>query len=270
MIDFQIQNKKIDQMSEVLTENLGDGVFIIKINRPKLLNSLTTNTLRELAKAFNDLSDKKETRAVILTGEGRAFSAGIDLTSAIKVFQGEFKPTKETDPVLAMNDATYPIIGAINGYAITGGFEIALACDILIGGESAAFQDTHAKFGLMPSWGLSQKLPRLIGANRARHSALTATKIDSKTAYEWGLISRVVPDSELLNTCKQIAKEIVANHPVLVKNYKNVINTGIEMNFKDAMQHEQDKAWSYYGGMVKSDFDKMAQFIASRGQKSKL
>ncbi len=154
--------------------------------------------------------------------------------------------SNNVDPYLAMSSVTYPIIGAINGYAITGGFEIALACDMLIAGESAVFHDTHAKFGLMPSWGLSQKLPRIVGINRARESALSAKRIDSKTALEWGLVNRVVPDKELLPVCLQLAKDITANHPVLVKNYKQVINDGMKLPFGDALKLEADRVCSLY------------------------
>jgi enoyl-CoA hydratase len=259
--------------SLVLTEEIESGIYLVKLNRPEVLNAMNRELMFQLAQTFDKLAKdgNDQAKVVVLTGEGRSFCSGVDLTDAMSVFKGE-PLSKEQDPVKSMERFPYPIIGAINGFAITGGFELALACDILIGAESAVFIDTHAKFGIHPSWGLSQKLPRLIGANRAREVSLSACKIDAQTAEKWGLFSRVVPDKDLLPTCIQIAKSILSNHPVLIKEYKSVINTGIQMSLKEALEMEERRALNYYKKMTPDQFKMMKDYIQGRQNtpKSKL
>ena len=124
--------------------------------------------------------------------------AGIDLAAPVNALQqaSDDPEDVEVNPVRAMNDFTRPIIGAINGAAVTGGFELALACDILIGSERARFQDTHCSVGVVPCWGLSQKLSRTVGPVRARLASLTASSIDARTAEQWGILARVVLDAD--------------------------------------------------------------------------
>ncbi|CAI6009256.1 unnamed protein product [Closterium sp. NIES-65] len=193
--------------------------------------------IRELAQAFKKIRLEGRARAVILTGAGRAFCAGVDLTAAQSVFQGDVTD-EEADVVVQMERCPMPIIGAINGHAITAGFEIALACDILIGSTHAKFADTHSKFGIFPSWGLSQKLPRLIGVNRAREVSLTAEPVSADKAGRWGLLSRVVEADQLMPTAIAIAKTVAANHPGMVLRYKAVINDGIGLSLSDGRRLE--------------------------------
>ena len=121
-----------------------------------------------------------------------------------------------TDIVRAMESFDRPIIGAINGFAITGGFEVALTCDILIASPAAKFADTHARVGVMPGWGLSQKLSRTIGIYRAKELSLTGNYLSAEQAAEWGLVNRVVPAEELLTTCRALAKDILSCVPEMV------------------------------------------------------
>ncbi|GJP47157.1 hypothetical protein CLOM_g6384 [Closterium sp. NIES-68] len=253
----------------ILVEWLDPVIVKITINRPEALNSLTRPMMRELAQAFKRIRVEGRARAVILTGAGRAFCAGVDLTAAQSVFQGDVTD-EETDVVVQMERCPMPIIGAINGHAITAGFEIALACDILIGSSKAKFADTHSKFGIFPSWGLSQKLPRLIGVNRAREVSLTAEPVNSETAERWGLLSRVVDADKLMPTAIAIAKTVAGNHPGLVLRYKAVINDGIGLTLSEGRQLETERARAYYKQMTPQDFEKMKVFIAARPGKSKL
>ncbi|MDP6187441.1 MAG: enoyl-CoA hydratase-related protein, partial [Pseudomonadales bacterium] len=119
-----------------------------------------------------------------------------------------------------------PIIGAINGYAITGGFELALMCDFMLASEQAKFADTHARVGVVPGWGLSQRLPRLIGINRAKELSLTGNFLDAATAYTWGLVNRVVAADELLATAQQLAKDIVSTEPVTRAEIRRIMDEG--------------------------------------------
>ena len=154
----------------VLTETKA-GVTTVTMNRPEALNALSAALRNELAEVFTELAQDEATEVVVFTGTGRAFTVGLDL----KELGGE----KAADTVInkdlgkAMLNLNKPIIGAINGYAITGGFELALMCDFMIASQDAKFADTHARVGVVPGWGLSQRLPRLIGINRAKELSLT-------------------------------------------------------------------------------------------------
>ena len=150
---------------------------------------------------MRDLAEDPEVRAIVLTGAGeRAFTAGLDLkelgsdTSNL----GAASSDSDDNPVKAIENCPQPVIGAINGVAITGGFEVALACDILIASTNARFADTHARVGILPGWGLSQKLSRCIGLSRAKELSLTGNFIDADTACAWGLVNRVTAPEDLL------------------------------------------------------------------------
>lgn len=244
----------------------GNGLAIVTFNRPKSMNSLTQPMIEYFAEIFLSLSKDTSVKVIILTGAGRAFCAGVDLTGAKGVFQNEEKSVPEKDPNVTMRRCKQPIIGAINGYAITAGFEAALACDILIASTEAKFMDTHAKFGIFPSWGLSQKLSRLIGVNQARHVSLSAMPIDATTAERWGLVSQVVPPAELMKTARALAETILSNHPGLVLEYKAVINDGLKLPLGEALDLEQERATARYKAMTPQDFENMQKFIASRSK----
>ncbi|KAL2611688.1 hypothetical protein R1flu_023380 [Riccia fluitans] len=192
-------------------------------------------------------------------------SAGVDLTAAKSVFQGEVKDVSK-DPVSQMERCKKPIIGAVNGWAITAGFERALACDVLIARTDAKFMDTHAKFGIFPSWGLSQKLSRLVGLNRARHAHLTSMPIDSQLAEKWGLVSQVVPPAELMKTANAIAETILKNNEHMVLNIKAFVNDGANMPLGEALRLEKERAHASYKAMTPEAFAKMQQYIAGRRQ----
>ena len=139
-----------------------------------------------------------------------------------------------------MESCSKPIIGAINGVAITGGFEIALACDVLIGSTNARFADTHARVGIMPGWGLSQKLSRLVGIYRAKELSLTGNFLDAETAERWGLLNRVVAPEALLPTCRALAADMLSCQPHMVRAYKGVIDRGFAETFGRGREIERD------------------------------
>lgn len=244
------------------------------INRPKTMNAMGIEDIPEFVKFFDGIAADPEVRVLILTGTGKAFTAGADLSVAMKIFQGEASPTSPPlNIVAAMERVACPIIGAINGPAITGGFEVALGCDILIASTAARFSDTHAAFGIHPCWGLSQKLQRIVGANRARHISLSAAPITGEQAERWGLVSQVVPPEELLPTARALAQQIGGNHPDMVRRYKALIADGGGMPLGGAAEMEQTRADVYYKNMTPEDFGKMQQFLMARSagkKKSKL
>jgi len=203
----------MSEQSEPLLLIERDGpVAIMTMNRPKQLNALSIALRTEMVRAIRELSKATDVRAVIVTGAGRAFSAGVDLKEAgqsgFTLGAGKFSDGGDLDLARAFGACPWPIIGAINGFAITGGFEVALMCDVLLASSEAKFADTHGRVGLMPVWGLSQKLPRLIGAARAKELSLTGNYLDAVTAERWGLVNRVVAPDELMPVAKNLALEM--------------------------------------------------------------
>ena len=225
--------------------------------------------VKGLASCFRKLEREGKVLAVLITGAGEAFSAGIDLTAASQVFKSD-QTEVQHDIVLSMEACSFPIIGAVHGPCVTAGFEIALACDILLASKDAFFMDTHCKFGIMPGWGLSQKLSRMVGINRAREVAFTSKRIDAETAWHWGLVSHLCESkSNLMNAALGVAKQICRNHTRTVKNYKKVLNEGYGMTYKDGRDMERRTAWAAYEQMDPNHFDKLANFIKSRQQNKK-
>lgn len=242
------------------------GIAYVTINRPKSLNSLTRSMMADMAQAFKSLDKDESVLVIILSGSGRAFCSGVDLTSAEDVFKGDVKDV-ETDTVAQMERCRKPIIGAISGFAVTAGFEIALACDVLVAAKGAKFIDTHARFGIFPSWGLSQKLSRIIGPNRAREVSMAATPITAEQGERWGLVNHVVEEGELLKKARAIAEAMIKNNQDLVLRYKAVINDGLKLDLGHALALEKERAHDYYNGMTKEQFKKMQEFIAARSSK---
>lgn len=226
--------------------DVADGVAVVTLNRPEAMNALSKALRVELAATMRALDSRDDVRAVVLTGAGtRAFSAGLDLKelgqdpSAMDDATGT---TPDANPVKAVEQCRKPVIGAINGVAITGGFELALACDVLIGSENARFADTHARVGIMPGWGLSQKLSRLIGMSRAKEMSLTGNFVDAATAERWGLLNRVVPAGSLLAEAKRLAADMASIAPGFAAAYKALIDDGFALPFGEAMALEADRS----------------------------
>ncbi|KAK9288551.1 hypothetical protein L1049_017552 [Liquidambar formosana] len=248
----------------ILVNREPGGIAYVTINRPKLLNSLTKPMMTDLARAFKSLDADDSVRVIVLSGSGRAFCSGVDLTAAEEVFKGDVKDV-EADPVAQMERCKKPIIGAVGGFAVTAGFEIALACDILIASKGTKFMDTHARFGIFPSWGLSQKLSRIIGPNKAREVSLTAMPLLAEQAERLGFVNHVVEGSELLKKARQVAEAIIKNNQDMVLRYKSVINDGLKLDLGHALALEKERAHEYYNGMTEEQFKKMQEFIAGRG-----
>ena len=221
----------------VLTSNQA-GVTTVTMNRPEALNALSAGLRNRLTEVFINLAEDSATEVIVFTGNGRAFTVGLDL----KELGGETAAATVVNKDLgkAMLQVNKPIIGAINGYAITGGFELALMCDFMIASEHAKFADTHARVGVVPGWGLSQRLPRLIGINRAKELSLTGNFLDAETAYTWGLVNRVVAADELLATAQQLAKDIVSTEPVTRNAMRHIMDAGWHTSLTEGLVIERD------------------------------
>lgn len=226
----------------ILTTTRDGHVAIVMLNRPEAMNALNKALRSALADAMESLDRDPDVRVVIITGAGpRAFTAGLDLkelgsdASALGAANAQ-EPAR--NPVKAVESCRKPVIGAINGVAITGGFELALACDILIASEAARFADTHARVGIMPGWGLSQKLSRVIGIYRAKELSLSGNFLDAMTAERWGLVNRVVPAADLLPVAIKLAQDIATAPPDKVQSYKRIIDSGFAVSFGEGMALE--------------------------------
>ena len=221
-----------------------DAIAIVTLNRPEAMNALSAALRAELADAMVALEADADVRVIILTGAGeKAFTAGLDLKElgADTRNLGDANASEaRRNPVKAIEIATKPVIGAINGVAITGGFELALACDVLIASTQARFADTHARVGIMPGWGLSQKLSRLIGIYRARELSFTGNFLDAQTACDWGLVNRVVAPEELLPCALKMARDMAGIDPAMLRQYKALINQGFERDFGAGMALEAE------------------------------
>ncbi|TPE62281.1 enoyl-CoA hydratase [Sandaracinobacter neustonicus] len=257
-------------MAYVETEIGTDGVAVVTLNRPEAMNALSKALRAELAAVMVEMDRRDDVRVVVLTGAGeRAFTAGLDLkelgsdATAMSDATGE---TPEANPVKAIEQCRKPVIGAINGVAITGGFEVALACDVLIASEAARFADTHARVGIMPGWGLSQKLSRLIGIYRAKELSLSGNFLDATTAERWGLVNRVVPAAELLAVAKKLAADMAGIEPGFSAAYKKLIDDGFAATFGEGMALEHARSSAVNGAVTPDEVAKRREAVQARGR----
>ncbi len=255
-------------MDDVVLVTIDGAVATVTLNRPEAMNALSRAVRCELAAAMRRLEDDAAVRVVILTGAGdRAFTAGLDLKELGEQGLGAANAdTADENPVLAIEQLTKPCIGAINGVAITGGFEVALACDVLIASERARFADTHARVGIMPGWGLSQKLSRLIGPYRARELSLTGNFLDAATACAWGLVNRVVPPHELLPTAQRLAADMATIDPEFAAAYKKLIGDGYATTFSGGMALEAERSGAANAAVSASAVEHARAAVQARGR----
>ena len=247
-----------------------DGVATVTLNRPEAMNALSRALRADLAAAMTELAADQTIRAIVLTGAGeRAFTAGLDLkelgadTSNLGAANAE---SAQENPVKAIELCPQPVIGAINGVAITGGFEVALACDILIASTNARFADTHARVGIMPGWGLSQKLSRIIGLSRAKELSLTGNFLDARTACDWGLVNRVVAPEELVPAAQALARDVASIDPAMVRAYRALIDDGYALPFAEGLALEQARSTQANRQVSAEDVEARRLAVLDRGR----
>jgi enoyl-CoA hydratase len=247
-----------------------DGpVAILTMNRPKQLNALSVALRTQMVQTVREIGKASDIRAIVLTGAGRAFSAGVDLKEA---GQSGFalgtagRSAADLDLASAFAACPWPIIGAINGFAITGGFEVALMCDVLVASTEAKFADTHGRVGLLPVWGLSQKLPRIIGAARAKELSFTGNFLDAPTAERWGLVNRVVAPDELLATARKLAHEMAQVDGALLKKIKSVIDDGLQLPLPQGLAMEIERGNAHNSAVTPEAAEKSRGAVMARGR----
>lgn len=226
---------------DIIVENKGP-VCIIKLNRPKTLNAIIPNILTELSSVYNQLEKEQETRIVILTGEGRAFAAGADITSMKDMSPEEARIFVEDAAGLfrRMEKMHQIFIAAINGYALGGGLELALSCDFRLAEKNAKFGLPETGLGIIPGWCGTQRLPRLIGVSRAKEMILTGRQYQAEEALLIGLINKITEKETLLEEAFQFADNILKKSPLAVCYGKEAINRGIQVDMDSAMDIEKN------------------------------
>lgn len=225
----------------IIVEKLEKGIVKVTLNRPRVLNAMNGALLKELRLALEELDKDEDVAVVILTGAGRAFCSGMDLKAT-----GVFYERVSAGIIFSLfRKLGCPVIAAVNGYAVTGGFELAMACDIVVASENAAFRDTHAQVKLLPGGGNTQRLPRLVGEKRAKEILFTSDFIPAAEAARIGLVNKVVPPEKLEEEVMQLARKIASQPKDMIRKMKQVINEGMNMDFGAAMMYEQleSRAW---------------------------
>lgn len=233
-----------------LEVEVAEGVATVRLHRPGSRNALSHALLSALRQAMAEVGAREDVGAVILTGSDPAFCAGLDL----KELSAETRLLDAGDPEVPAwspwKPLAKPLIGAINGAAITGGLELALHCDFLIASERAVFADTHARVGILPGWGLSVLLPQRVGFAMARRMSFTGDFVDARTALAAGLVTEVVPHGDLLPTVHRVAATIAANHrpaiSALHASYRRIEHEGAAEAFR--LEQEAARDWRRSGG----------------------
>jgi len=229
----------------IIYEKRGPGGWIY-LNRPELMNPLNLEIIQEIGQAWEDLERDPQIKAAVITGKGRAFSAGADLTFIKQIMESadgrelfaEYGRTWER-VFNNIENSRVPVIGAINGLCLAGGLELALVCDILIASEEAKIGDQHANFGLIAGGGGTQRLPRKIGINRAKELILTGDWITAQKAMEWGLVNMVVPADKLEEAATEWVNKLASKSAEATRIAKLLINQGMQMNLHEALKLEQ-------------------------------
>jgi enoyl-CoA hydratase len=253
----------------VLTEIHPTGYAVLTLNRPAALNALSRALMAELSDRIDALEADPAVRVLILTGAGKAFCAGLDLkelgSGQAQLGGGESGVTAR-DPVAALRRFTGPVIGAINGAAVTGGFELALACDVLLASPQARFADTHARVGIAPGWGLSQRLSRAVGVYRAREVSLTGNWVSAEQAAAWGFVNRVVPAEGLLDAARQLAGDMLSCVPEMLPRYKSIINDGFALPLGEGLALEKSRSREFNADVGAEAVEARREIVRARNR----
>lgn len=224
-------------MSDVLlVDEPADGVKRLTLNRPDQLNAISRELMTRLLSELRRIDADESVRVVILRGNGRAFCAGADLSEHFGA--EDAMDIGRTDLWSLIENLRVPVIAAVHGWAITGGFLLSYCCDLIVASDDARFRDTHASLGLVPTGGESQRMPRRVGGALARELMLTSRPLTAQEAREAGFVSRVVPRDELDATALELAGMIAANSPRSVREIKMLINVGLTGDFGTGMALE--------------------------------
>ncbi|MBI5667782.1 MAG: enoyl-CoA hydratase/isomerase family protein [Chloroflexi bacterium] len=230
-------------MYETIRLESHDRLAIVYFSRPDKLNAMNATVFRELSACLRRIESGEDlAEVVILTGDGRAFVAGADIDNYVTMTLAEFSAFQRLGRGVMeqIERLPQPVIAAVNGYALGGGFEIALACDVIIAAENAKFGLPEAKLALLPGGGGTQRLPRLVGPYVAKRLIFSGELIDARRAYELKLVTEITAPGEALNAAMTLAEKILANGPLAVRLAKRLINEGLEASLATALSFEMD------------------------------
>jgi enoyl-CoA hydratase len=245
--------KEVYRMSyeyETLLVNIDNGIAVVSINRPKALNALNSTVFKELGAAFDEMENDDRVRVVILTGEGdKAFAAGADITEMMRCSVIEAKGfalvANRTQGKVEVFPK--PVIAAIHGFALGGGCELAMACDIRIASTTAKFGQPEINLAIIPGGGGTQRLPRLIGLGRAKELVYTGGIINAERAYELGLVNKVVPPEKVMEEAQKMASKMVTKSLPILRLAKEAMNCGANLDLDRALQFEMECFASCFG-----------------------
>lgn len=253
-----------DSIQNILVTLEDNGTAILTMNRPKSLNALNGETLGEIVTLMESIAQDDDVKGVIITAEGKGFIAGADISEfqGLDALGGRERSKLGQSACCAIADLEKPVIAAVNGYALGGGNEVALAADIRIASTKAVFGQPEVNLGIMPCFGGTQRLTRLVGYGRAKEIIFTARQVKAEEAFMIGLVNLVVEPEELLNAAKEMMATILSKAPKSVSMSKVAINKGAEIDMSDALEME-----SQVTGLLFSTEDKVegiAAFIEKR------
>jgi enoyl-CoA hydratase len=249
---------------ELLTFDVADRIATITVNRPDKLNALNDAVMDELRTAIAEARRRRDVGAVLLTGAGRAFVAGADIAELAdqRAIEGKARAERGQRVFRRFETSPKPTLAAVNGFALGGGCELAMACHMRIASEAAKFGQPEVKLGIVPGYGGSQRLPRIVGKGRALQLLLTGEMIDAAEAYRIGLVNRVVPPAELIPAARALLTTILAQGPLAVAHCIEAVDRGLDMGLDDAIALEAS-----YFGMLSATKDKeegMRAFLEKR------
>lgn len=220
-----------------------EGIATITLNRPDALNAWSTELAQEFLRAMEDVRNDENVKVVIITGAGeKAFSAGADIKAMKGMTALKARELSNMGYMIcnAIEAIEKPVIAAINGYALGGGMEVSMACDFRVASDKARMGQTEINIGLIPGWGGTQRLTRLVGKARAKELVYTGKIINADTAHQWGLVNMVVTATELMTAVRSFAQELAGKAPVAVKVAKALIEKGAEINLESALALERE------------------------------
>ena len=221
---------------------VADQVAQITINRPKAMNSLNNATIAELTTAIAELEKRADVKVIIITGAGKAFVAGGDiaLLRTLNPIEAREVSIKVGKLFQSLENSPCVVIAAINGYALGGGCELALACDLRLAADSAQLGQPEVNLGIIPGWGGTQRLPRLIGSSRAKELMFTGEMIKAQQALEIGLVDHIYPADQLLSQAQELAEKIASKPQTAIRMIKTAVNKGLSMDSDKAIQYETE------------------------------
>lgn len=255
-------------MSEpVILLSKDNGLATVTFNRPEKLNAFNSELRSAFCRLMQELRADREVGCVIITGGGRAFCAGMDLK---ELSSSQLREQGNVTFVTVVEQMDAPVIAAVNGFAITGGLELALACDMIIAADNAQFADTHARVGVMPGGGMAARLPRAVGIRKAKELSLTGNYLSAQEAERLGLVNRVVPKEKLMDAARELAGQILSCDQNVVRQLKRVYDLATRAPLGEGLRIEQDFFRAFNQSRNLGDMEARRRTVIERGRTQKM